>query len=145
MLYGSRLKWWGDGGERRSSHEGLDFHSFDDGSGARRTLAVSSRVAPLLPGGEATRYCRYSSRTRYRRCCPAVRRRCHAPPRPPTSRYHARASRWTVASRRNRATWPFQPWPGGHVVPMSCPARPASPYLPLPPLTSPFLPLPPLP
>lgn len=53
MLWGSRLKWWGDGGERRSAHEGLDFQRFDDGSGGTRSLAVGSRVAPLLPGSNA--------------------------------------------------------------------------------------------
>ena len=50
MLYGSREKWWGDGGRRNSPHEGLDFLFYRNLQGTIVRLEPEARVPVMYDG-----------------------------------------------------------------------------------------------
>jgi len=51
MLFGSTEKWWGNGGKRTSSHEGLDICLYRTASGEVRQFGEQTRI-PLMFDGE---------------------------------------------------------------------------------------------
>ena len=63
MLFGSPLKWWGDGGLRDFPHEGIDFCLFQVASGGLNRLGPEIRI-PVLHGGVVRAvFCDYLGRT----------------------------------------------------------------------------------
>lgn len=57
MLFGSRLKWWGEGGYRSSPHEGLDLCLYRDGGGRIHGLDKNTKIS-LIYEGEVVRVVR---------------------------------------------------------------------------------------
>lgn len=50
MLFGSREKWWGEGGFRSQGHEGLDFCFYQDAQGAIWPVHSSLKIPALNNG-----------------------------------------------------------------------------------------------
>jgi hypothetical protein len=50
MLFGSGEKWWGDGGKRGLSHEGLDFRTFKTQKAVSCSVNETTRVPVLFDG-----------------------------------------------------------------------------------------------
>jgi murein DD-endopeptidase MepM/ murein hydrolase activator NlpD len=50
MLFNTLEKWWGDGGQRTSPHEGIDICLYYDGSGALHRLDTNTEVPVIFEG-----------------------------------------------------------------------------------------------
>jgi murein DD-endopeptidase MepM/ murein hydrolase activator NlpD len=57
MLFGSRFKWWGEGGYRGSPHEGLDLCLYRDEGGRIHGLDKNTKI-PSIYDGEVVRVVR---------------------------------------------------------------------------------------
>jgi hypothetical protein len=57
MLFGSCDKWWGDRGERKGQHEGLDICLYRTGDGDIQYLDAETKV-PVMFGGRVAKVCK---------------------------------------------------------------------------------------